>query len=107
MFTDVRRNGYVQWDCGVGRLVRWSYGVMVSTLDSESSDPGSNPGRTSFMPRASCHRRVLLYSSHSALILPAAYGIHSLQLFAYARDTRRPPAHLVKQINLSLSMISF
>ena len=25
----------------------WSYGVMVSTLDSESSDPGSNPGRTS------------------------------------------------------------
>ena len=26
----------------------WSYGVMVSTLDSESSDPGSNPGRTSF-----------------------------------------------------------
>ena len=24
----------------------WSYGVMVSTLDSESSDPGSNPGRT-------------------------------------------------------------
>lgn len=25
----------------------WSYGVMVSTLDFESSDPGSNPGRTS------------------------------------------------------------
>ena len=25
---------------------RCSYGVMVSTLDSESSDPGSNPGRT-------------------------------------------------------------
>ena len=25
-----------------------SYGVMVSTLDFESSDPGSNPGRTSF-----------------------------------------------------------
>jgi hypothetical protein len=24
----------------------WSYGVMVSTLDSESSDPGSNPGMT-------------------------------------------------------------
>ena len=23
------------------------YGVMVSTLDFESSDPGSNPGRTS------------------------------------------------------------
>ena len=25
-----------------------SYGVMVSTLDFESSDPGSNPGRTFF-----------------------------------------------------------
>jgi hypothetical protein len=27
----------------------WSYSVMVITLDSESSDPGSNPGRTSFL----------------------------------------------------------
>ena len=26
-----------------------SYGVMVSTLDFESSDPGSNPGRTSIL----------------------------------------------------------
>ena len=26
----------------------WSYSVMVITLDFESSDPGSNPGRTSF-----------------------------------------------------------
>ena len=26
------------------------YGVMVSTLDFESSDPGSNPGRTSILP---------------------------------------------------------
>ena len=25
----------------------WSYSVMVITLDFESSDPGSNPGRTS------------------------------------------------------------
>ena len=25
----------------------WSYGVMVITLDFESSNPGSNPGRTS------------------------------------------------------------
>ena len=31
--------------CGKDR----SYGVMVSTLDFESSDPGSNPGRTSFL----------------------------------------------------------
>ena len=28
-----------------------SYGVMVSTLDFESSDPGSNPGRSSFCVR--------------------------------------------------------
>jgi hypothetical protein len=33
----------------VVRYLCWSYGVMVSTLDSESSDPGSNPGRTSFL----------------------------------------------------------
>ena len=35
--------GYDRW------LRRWSdcsYGVMVSTLDFESSDPGSNPGRS-------------------------------------------------------------
>ncbi len=25
----------------------WSYGVMLSTLDSESSDPSSNLGKTS------------------------------------------------------------
>ena len=31
----------------VGRSVsRRSYGVMVSTYDSKSYDPGSNPGRT-------------------------------------------------------------
>ena len=30
-----------------------SYGVMVSTLDFESSDPGSNPGR-SLVLRATC-----------------------------------------------------
>ena len=28
------------------------YGVMVSTLDFESSDPGSNPGRTSILTAA-------------------------------------------------------
>ena len=27
----------------------WSYSVMVITLDFESSDPGSNPGRTFFV----------------------------------------------------------
>ena len=26
----------------------WAYGVMASTLDSESSNPGSNPGRPIF-----------------------------------------------------------
>ena len=29
----------------------WSYGVTVSTLDSESSDRGSNPRRTFFLYR--------------------------------------------------------
>jgi hypothetical protein len=33
----------------VKHTIEWSYGVMVSTLDFESSDPGSNPGRTSFL----------------------------------------------------------
>ena len=28
---------------------------MVSTLDSESSDPGSNPGRTSLLPTLNAH----------------------------------------------------
>ena len=32
----------------------WSYGVMVSTLDFESSDPGSNPGRTLFFVCVVC-----------------------------------------------------
>ena len=27
----------------------WSYSVIVITLDFESSDPGSNPGRTFFL----------------------------------------------------------
>ena len=35
-------------------LPHWSYGVMVSTLDFESSDPGSSPGRTSFLLVAYC-----------------------------------------------------
>ena len=26
-------------------LYRWACGVMASTVDSESTDPGSNPGR--------------------------------------------------------------
>ena len=36
--------GGVKWR--VACWVNWSYGVMVSTLDFESSDPGSSPGRT-------------------------------------------------------------
>ena len=31
------------------------YGVMVSTEDFESSDPGSNPGRTFFIKEKSIH----------------------------------------------------
>ena len=30
-------------------FIQWFYGVVVSTLDFESSDLGSNPGRTSFL----------------------------------------------------------
>ena len=33
-----------------GPKSNWSYSVMVITLDFESSDPGSSPGRTFF-----CH----------------------------------------------------
>ena len=29
-------------------IIQWFYGVMVSTMDFESIDPGSNPGRTYF-----------------------------------------------------------
>ena len=32
-----------------GPKSNWSYSVMVITLDFESSDPGSNPGRTFFL----------------------------------------------------------
>jgi hypothetical protein len=39
---------FVVW-CVFVDLAGWSYGVMVSTLDFESSDPGSSPGRTSFL----------------------------------------------------------
>ena len=46
---------------GVWSVIWWimgkssgaAHGVMVSTMDSESSDPGSNPGRSSFMCAAS------------------------------------------------------
>ena len=31
-----------------GFSIRWSYSVMVITVDFESTNPGSNPGRTSF-----------------------------------------------------------
>ena len=30
-------------------IISWSYGVMVSTLDSESNNPSSNLGRTLFL----------------------------------------------------------
>jgi hypothetical protein len=31
------------------KCYNWSYGVMVSTLDSESNNPSSNLGRTFFL----------------------------------------------------------
>ena len=52
----------------------WSYGVMVSTLDFESSDPGSNPGRTSFLVRGWGHRRRVFVRARVSLCC-AAYCI--------------------------------
>ena len=50
--ADARRNGLVYSQCASQSvqvvMEHWSYGVMVSTLDFESSDPGSSPGMTSF-----------------------------------------------------------
>ena len=44
-----------------------SYGVMVSTVDFESSDPGSNPGRSSILSVFTAERekgkRLLLYDA--------------------------------------------
>ncbi len=51
----------------------WSYGVMVSTLDSESSDPGSNPGRTSFSPNNTW--RHLVHMSTFLLFFVDAHGL--------------------------------
>ena len=36
---------------------------MVSTLDSESSDPGSNPGRTSLLPTLNAHTHFFPFPS--------------------------------------------
>ena len=84
-----------------GRGVRakcWSYGVMVSTLDSESSDPGSNPGMTSsflfpcllhhnhiyihgftvYLPIATRHPLYFFYP-HIFVLLPALALVFSAQ----------------------------
>ena len=58
---------------------RWSYGVMVSTLDFESSDPGSNPGRTSFLVRGWGYRRRVFVRARVSLCCAAC---------AYARRER-------------------
>ena len=42
-----------------GFSICWSYSVMVITLDFESSNPGSNPGRTFFFLY---HQKKTLYS---------------------------------------------
>ena len=38
----------------------WSYSVMVITLDFESSDPGSNPGRTFFGQFFNCFLQAIM-----------------------------------------------
>ena len=53
----------------------WSYGVMVSTLDFESSDPGSNPGRTSFSwldSRMLNSEKVGVFVTEGELVWPSA-----------------------------------
>ena len=47
--------GHCQPDSCLRALCNWSYGVTVSTLDSESSDRGSNPRRTFLSMRSSCY----------------------------------------------------
>ncbi len=44
----------------------WSYGVMVSTLDFESSDPSSNLGKTSYLMKIEFIPTVLIDESQSA-----------------------------------------
>ena len=54
----------------------WSYGVMVSTPDSESGDQGSNPGRTSFL----AHCDTSNYCAHSVTYTLCA---HTLEFSRY------------------------
>jgi hypothetical protein len=75
----------VQFFCELGRLVCWSYGVMVSTLDSESSDPGSNPGRTSFILRYPSFRTPS-YLSYAAT-RPAEHTLHPTTISTSLRST--------------------
>ena len=49
----------------VDDCISWSYGVTVSTLDSESSDRGSNPRRTFFHSRASSSECCCRVKKHS------------------------------------------
>lgn len=98
----------------------WSYGVMVSTLDFESSDPGSIPGRTFFMlistrpsfrpqtRKLTIHlSKQIRYSSHEReagtnspmSLLHTGTLLWSLRWLCSTRYTRR----MVKQSLLSFS----
>ncbi len=46
----------------------WSYGVMVSSLDSESNDPSSNLGKTSSLMKIEFIPTVLIDESQSGRI---------------------------------------
>ena len=72
----------------------WSYGVVVSTLDFESSDLGSNPSRTFAKPATFCPASLL-----SLLFLPPVV------LFCLPR--RLPRSHGVVVIALDLKIITF
>ena len=81
-------------------LKTWSYGVMVSTLDFESSDPGSNPGRTSFAAVTLPSKRFPPYPSSHACYLhraaPHTFASHSvfvLPSLLFPRPDHRIPYH--------------
>ena len=84
---------------GVALSIIWSYSVMVITLDSESSDPGSNPGRTFFFitittkkknSTIKCCSKFLIYaipSLNSAITSPCSVaGLRRFTILQHPSD---------------------
>ena len=64
--------------CRASAPVTWSHGVTVSTLDSESSDRGSNPRETSASPwpllRGHTHAHIAEVRGDALLLGPCCLG---------------------------------